>query len=125
MFVIDNDMTIHITRGDAAVFSVSASIGDAEFEFSQGDVVRLKVFAKKNCEDVVLQKDTEVTEATNAVGIVLGKEDTTIGEFISKPTDYWYEVELNPETNPQTIVGYDDVGAKIFKLYPEGGVANE
>lgn len=124
MFVIDSDLTIHITRGDAATFSVSASVGDTEFEFEQGDVVRFKVFAKKNCEDVVLQKDTKVTEPTKLVGIVLEKEDTTIGEVISKTTDYWYEVELNPETKPQTIVGYDANGAKIFKLYPEGGVAN-
>lgn len=125
MFVIDSDMTIHITRGDAALFSVSASVDDAEFEFSQGDIVRLKVFAKKNCADVVLQKDVEITEPTTEATIILEKEDTTIGEVISKPTDYWYEVELNPETTPQTIVGYDDNGAKIFKLYPEGGVANE
>lgn len=125
MFVIDSDLTIHITRGDTAVISVSATSNDAAFEFSQGDVVRLKVFEKKNCANVVLQKDAEVTESTNAVGVILEKEDTTIGEVISKPVTYWYEVELNPETNPQTIVGYDENGAKMFKLYPEGGVVNE
>lgn len=124
MFVIDDELTIHITRGDAATVSISADANGEEFEFSKGDIIRFKVFGKKNCEDVVLQKDTEVTEPTKAVGIILEKEDTTIGEFISKPVDYWYEVELNPETNPQTIVGYDDEGAKVFKLYPEGGVAN-
>lgn len=125
MFFIDDELTIHITRGDAAIFSVTANTDDGEFEFRQGDIVRLKAFAKKNCADVVLQKDAEVTEPTKAVAIILEKEDTTIGEVISKPMDYWYEVELNPETNPQTIVGYDDNGAKIFKLYPEGGAANE
>lgn len=125
MFVIDSEMTIHITRGDAAVISVSANADDGEFEFEQGDVLRLKVFAKKNCADVVLQKDSVVTESTKAVAIFIEKEDTTIGEVISKPEDYWYEVELNPETNPKTIIGYDENGAKIFKLYPEGGVANE
>lgn len=125
MFVITDDMTINITRGDAAFFSVSASADGGEFEFKQGDVVRLKVFVKKNCADVVLQKDVEVTEPTKAVAIVLEKEDTTIGNVISKPVDYWYEVELNPETYPQTIVGYDENGAKLFRLYPEGGVANE
>lgn len=125
MFVIDSDLTIHITRGDIAVISVSATANDAAFEFSQGDIVRLKVFEKKNCANVVLQKDVEVTETTTTVGIILEKADTAIGEVISKPATYWYEVELNPETNPQTIVGYDENGAKIFKLYPEGGVANE
>lgn len=128
MFFIDNDLTIHITRGDAAIISVSATSGNegtADYEFSHNDVVRLKVFAKKSCEDVVLQKDTVVDEPCGVVEIVLDKEDTTVGEVISKPTDFWYEIELNPDTYPQTIVGYDEDGAKVFKVYPEGGAANE
>ena len=125
MFYISDDLTINITRGDAAVLSVSATISDTSYEFKPDDVIRLKVFARKDCSDVVLQKDITVTEATSAVEIALTSEDTTIGEVISKPTDYWYEVELNPETKPQTIIGYDDNGAKVFKLFPEGGVVNE
>lgn len=125
MFVIGDDLTIHITRGDAALISVSANKGESVYEFKPDDVVRFKVFAKKSCDDVVLVKDTVVTEISETVRIALDSEDTKIGDVISKPTDYWYEVELNPETNPQTIIGYDEDGAKVFKLYPEGGVANE
>lgn len=123
MFVINEDATIHLTRGDAAVFSVGASVGDAAYTFKVGDVVRFKVFAKKDCADVVLQKDVEVTEETSAVEFALDGDETTIGEVISKPTDYWYEVELNPETYPQTIIGYDENGAKVLRLFPEGGEA--
>ena len=43
-----------------------------------------------------------------------------IGEVINKPTNYWYEIELNPNTQPQTIIGYDEDGEKLFVLYPEG-----
>ncbi len=125
MFYISDDLTINITRGDSALLSVSATISDTSYEFKPDDVIRLKVFARKDCSDVVLQKDITVTEATSVVEIALTSEDTTIGDVISKPTDYWYEVELNPETKPQTIIGYDDNGAKVFKLFPEGGVANE
>lgn len=125
MFVINDDMTINITRGDAATISVSANIGEENYEFKPEDVVRFKVFTKKNCEDVVLKKDVKVTEPTGAVEISLESKDTTIGTVISKPVEYWYEVELNPDTKPQTILGYDENGAKVFKLYPEGGVANE
>ncbi len=125
MFVINDDLSMNITRGDAAVFSVGANVGDATYTFRVGDVVRFKVFAKKNCSEVVLTKDVEVTEEIDKVEVVLVGEDTTIGDVISKPTDYWYEVELNPDTYPQTIIGYDEDGAKIFRLYPEGGVDNE
>ena len=125
MFVINDDLSIYATRGDAAAFSVSAQKDGNNYEFKSGDVVRFKVFAKKDCTDVVLKKDVEVTETAETVRFNLNSEDTTIGEVISKPVDYWYEVELNPDTYPQTIIGYDDDGAKIFKLFPEGGVANE
>ena len=125
MFVISEDMTIHITRGDSAILSVSASNGEGEYEFKVGDIVRFKVFAKKDCTDVVLKIDTEVTETSSEVRIYLDKDATKFGSVINKPVDYWYEVELNPDTTPQTIIGYDEDGAKVFKLYPEGGVVNE
>lgn len=101
-------------------FYVSAKMDGAKYTFQPGDVVRIKVFAKKDCEDVVLQKDFGVEEATETVAILLDESDTKFGEVISKPRDYWYEVELNPDTDPQTIVGYDEDGPKVFKLFPEG-----
>ena len=125
MFVINDDLSIYITRGDSAVFSVGAYIGEEQHTFQVDDVVRFKVFEKKNCEEVVLKKDVKVTEPTSLVEIALDREDTRIGDVISKPTDYWYEVELNPDGYAQTIIGYDEDRAKVFKLYPEGGVINE
>ena len=126
MFVIDSDLTMHVTRGDAVQFNVRASIDGIEYIFrADEDIIRFKVFAKKNCTNTVLKKDVVVTENSDVVLVELNKDDTTIGEIINKPTDYWYEVELNPDTEPQTIIGYDEDGAKVFKLYPEGGVVNE
>lgn len=125
MFNINEDLSINITRGDAAVFSVGAYIGETEYTFKEGDVVRFKVFEKKDCADVVLRKDITVSEATSRVQIALDSDETKIGGVISKPTEYWYEVELNPDTYPQTIIGYDENGAKLFTLYPEGGVMDE
>ena len=122
MFKINDDMTIECTRGDVAAFTVGANVGGSPYTFRDGDVVRFSVFGKKDCSEVVLRKDTKVTASTSAVEIELSGEDTRIGEVISKPVDYWYEVELNPETYPQTIIGYDQGGAKVFKLYPESEV---
>lgn len=125
MFVINEDLSIYLTRGDSAVFSVGANIGETEYTFKEGDVVRFKVFGKKNCDDVVLKKDITVSEATSRVQIALDSDETKIGDVISKPTEYWYEVELNPDTYAQTIIGYDENGAKVLTLYPEGGVMDE
>lgn len=120
MFRVNKDLSIYVTRGDMGGFYVEATLDGEAYTFRSGDVVRLKVFGKKDCENVVLQKDVTVEADTTQVEMWLSKEDTKIGEVISKPTDYWYEVELNPDTKPQTIIGYDDDGAKVFKLFPEG-----
>ena len=122
MFALNDDLSIYATRGDIVFFSVTAAdkVTGAPYKFAAGDVVRIKVYGKKDAESVVLQKDFPVTENTETVEIFLTEEDTKIGEVISKPQDYWYEVELNPDENPQTIIGYDEDGAKVFRLFPEG-----
>ena len=120
MFTLNDDLSIYATRGDIVFFSVTAEEDGKPYKFQAGDVVRIKVYGKKDAENVVLQKDFAVSDITESVEIYLTEEDTKIGRVISKPTDYWYEVELNPHDNPQTIIGYDEDGAKVFKLFPEG-----
>lgn len=121
MFSINNDKSMHLTRGDIAVIEIGASKSKTEdYTFKKGDIVRFRVFEKNHYENVVIQKDVTVESETTSVDISLYKEDTKIGELINKPKDYWYEVELNPDTSPQTIIGYDVDGPKLFRLYPEG-----
>lgn len=121
MFKINEDKSIYLTRGDIANITVSATTSEGElYTFQKGDVVRFKVFKRRDCGCVEIQKDTVVEAEATQVDIYLSKEDTKIGEVISKPTNYWYEIELNPNTQPQTIVGYDEEGEKLFVLYPEG-----
>lgn len=124
MFVINDDMTIHCTRGDAGSFSVGANLGDTPYEFRVGDIVRLTVCVKKDYSSIMLEKDVEVTEATELVKFHLDSEDTKFGDVINKPTEYWYTIELNPDTNCQTIIGHTEEGARVFMLYPEADGGN-
>lgn len=121
MFVINEDMSIYVTRGDACTIDVSATTSEEMYTFAEGDTIRLNVMEKRNCSNVVLTKDVVASGGEESLAISLSGDDTKIGEVISKPTDYWYEVQLNPETQPQTIIGYDEDGGKVFRLYPEGG----
>jgi hypothetical protein len=124
MFEILKDKTICLTRGDIANIVVSASLQDGQaYTFQTGDVVRLTVYKKRGCSNVLIQKDFVVETEAQTATIRLEKNDTRFGDLISAPTDFWYEVELNPDTAPQTIIGYDAAGEKIFRLYPEGGAA--
>lgn len=126
MFKINQDGSIFLTRGDIANIVVSASDSEDEpYIFKKGDVVRLRVFEKSACNCVVISKSVEVTEEKTDVLIPLSSNETKVGKVINKPQDYWYEVELNPDTNPQTIIGYDEEGAKIFRLFPEGVASGE
>lgn len=120
MYQVNDDLSIYVTRGDIVSLDVKAMQGGSTFVFPAGSAIRIKVFEKKNCENVVLQKDFAVDADSESVPIDLTEHDTRIGGIISKPVDYWYEVELNPFTDPQTIIGYDEDGPKVFRLFPEG-----
>lgn len=122
MFVINHDKSIYLTRGDIAAIELSANTDEnSPYVFKSGDKVRFKVCEKGRLDSVVIEKDVIVEAETSTVTVNLDSVDTKIGETINKPRDYWYEVELNPETVPQTFIGYDADGPKIFRLFPEGG----
>ena len=119
MFVVNDDLSIYANRGDIVFFTVSADDFGNLYKFQPGDIVRMAIYGKKEAETCVLQKDFPVSEVTEEVFIYLEEEDTKIGEIISKHKDYWYEVVLNPDTAPQTLIGYDEDGPKVFRLFPE------
>lgn len=123
---------IHLTRGNIAclnfpakVCEISPDTGEkiyTQYIYQPGDIVRLKIMKKGDVKTVYLEKDIHINESTADAIFNLTGDDTKFGDLINKPTTYWYEVELNPDTDPQTIIGYDKTtGPKLFVLYPEGG----
>ena len=120
MFTINDDNSIYVNRGDIVFFGVTAEDNGVPYHFQPGDILRINIHGKKDVETVYLEKDFPVLENCESVELFLTEEDTKFGEIISKPKDYWYEVCLNPETNPQTIIGYNEDGPAVFRLFPEG-----
>ena len=122
MFKIDGT-TIKINRGDIMNFKFSIPLETGEnHKFKVGDVLSFGVFGKKEMDELpLLYKEFIVEEEdTEKVSMSFTSEEMKFGELINKPTDYWYEIQLNGK---QTVLGYDDVtGAKIIRLYPEGRV---
>lgn len=127
--------TIKINRGDKLLFGFSIPIkteptADEEktkeveepkyYEFKVGDVLTFGVYKRKAMsEKALLLKDFKVEkDGTTEIVMEFDPEEMKIGDLINKPTQYWYEIQLNRE---QTVLGYDDItGAKILELYPEG-----
>ena len=122
MFMIDEDgTTLKVTRGQSGSITFGALTPENEpYTFVTGDVVRLNVTKEGKENMVVMSVDTIVEENTQEVTISITSFDSKIGNVINKPTDYWYDIELNPDSSiAQMLLGYDDDGPKIFKLYPE------
>lgn len=125
MFKIENN-TINITRGDIGTIFISAQNEDGtDYVFDTGDIVRLSVMKAGNCNVVELIRDVQVMEPTTVVEMELISMNTKIGKIINKPTKYWYEVVINPDTSSQTIIGYDEDGPKLFILYPEAAFIDD
>lgn len=126
MFSILMDKTICLTRGDVANIAVSAKTTDGRAHtFKAGDVVRLLVYKKRDVTCEVIKKDVHVNEPTQTVCIQLESDDTRSVNLSSYPVEYWYQIVANPDTAPQTIIGHDESGGKIFRIYPGGGEVNE
>ena len=125
MFKIDKDTKeISITRGTTGTIGLKLKdkITKEPMILKVDDIVRIKIFERKGCNRVLFEKDVKIKEETDMLKIQLLSSETKIGELINKPKKYWYEIELNPDTEfTQSLVSYDEDGEKIFMLYPEGG----
>lgn len=126
MAIIDVNKNIEAVRGNKLPLTIRAKVKDdgSLRLFEPNDIVRFKVMVKSKMDQVMLQKDVEVTELCESVSMLITSEEMKFGSLINKPTEYWYEVELNPDTpDTITILGYTNKkdGAKILTLLPEGG----
>lgn len=116
---------IQVTRGNYMAITVTATnpVDGTAYIFQLEDVIRIKIFERKNVDNVFLEKDFKINEPSEEVTIELTADEMKIGELIDKSKKYWYEIELNPDTpKTQTIIGYDEeTGEAIMTLLPEGG----
>lgn len=89
-----------------------------DYTFQEGDTIRFGVYNKRKLDrDALLLKEIFVDEESDTVQFTITSQEMKIGKLINKPKDYWYEITMN---NGQTLIGYDEDGAKILRLYPEG-----
>lgn len=88
--------------------------------FSVGDVIRLNIYNKNGYNrEILKEKEITITEECEEVDINITEEDSTFGAISNKEITYWYDVTLNRDN---TVVGYDEEGAKEFIMYPAKGL---
>lgn len=122
-----DEKMIMINRGDSTTISFTAKNQDGTTHtFETGNYVIFRVTEARKESNVVLEKKILLESDLTTVLIPLTTEDTKIGDIINKPVDYWYEIsEETPGGQAQTGIGYNEEGAKIFRLYPEARDLNE
>lgn len=114
MFRVDEDLAVHINRGDAGNINVTANEG--EYEFQPNSKLKLRIYEKKGYDkEPVYETEVTITEATTQAVIPLTEDSTSFCEISNKPITYWYDVSLDEDI---TLIGYDEDGAKEFIIYP-------
>ncbi|MBO6244199.1 MAG: hypothetical protein J6O41_06525 [Clostridia bacterium] len=122
MIKIDDEKTIHITRGDATNDLNKLTISYDDYEFKANDKLKLVVVEKKGyTEKIVFEKEQTVLSASSSVDFALTSTETKSFPLENKKKTYWYDIRLNDDT---TIIGYDEENAKKLIVYP-GGVEND
>ena len=112
MKIIDEKYTIIHNRGDKGAIKLVNKIGT----FKLGDKFKFSIVKKGDYNDVVFQKEFEVSEDSTEYFLTFTGDEMRFGEPISKKKEYWYEIDLNDDT---TLIGSDETGDKKFILYPE------
>ena len=116
MEIIDKE--IHINRGDRLLIDFSIEYWEDKYIFKDGDKIKFSIYEKKGMDkSPVLQKEFIPDVGSTILDIDIHGSEMKIGEMANKPVEYWYEIELNGD---ETIIGYDENGAKKLILYPEG-----
>ena len=80
MFKIDEDKTIHCTRGDAGTIHIKSK----EIPFKKGDKLKINIIEKQNFKNIVSSAETTVEEEeTNIVNLYLPSNKTRLGDVIN------------------------------------------
>ena len=112
-----SDTTIYINRGNRLLFTFKIENGEDYYIFQENDKVGFSIYEKKGLnQEPLVSKEFEPTEGTTEVDIDISDTEMKIGDMLNKEKEYWYEITLNKET----VLGYDEDGAKKLILYPEG-----
>ena len=108
---------------DADYIEISVSLETLTmvyYQFQIGDKITFNIYEKNGYgKEPLMIKEIKVTDVAESVNILLTEKDTTFGNPVNKETIFWYDITLNDN---QTVVCYNEDGAKEFIEYPAKGV---
>ena len=108
MFIINEDNSIEITRGDTAYITVYIP----DYVFDVGDIIKFSVKKRATDPQYLFQKEIEVSQKEEVVVIKILPSDTKLASF----GDYVYDVEY---TNGKTGDVNTIITINKFKILKE------
>lgn len=112
MFFNKEDKTIEINRGEESSLRLINKKGN----FVVGDKLKLSIVEKGNYNNVLFQKEVEVTEESKYFFFPFECDDTRFVDIISDEEIFWYELKFN---DSKPLIAYDSTKGKKFIIYPE------
>ena len=112
-----DDYHLKINRGNTLRFDYSILGGDTPYVFKEDDTIVFSVYESFGLEnEPKLSVEFKPVEGSTEITIEIPKDKMKFAPMLNIEKDYWYEITLNEET----MLGFDDTGAKILTIYPEG-----
>lgn len=114
MFKFTNN-TFHVTRGDKGSITIAYSDGSV----LPACTLMFRVYEQNGLDsDPIINIEQNLSGDTDSYVLDIDGSQTIKFENPSKDKDeYWYELKLGPDN---TVLGYDETGAKLFYVYPTG-----
>lgn len=114
MFKFTNN-TFHVTRGDS---------GSVTIEYQDGSnlpasTILFRVYEKDglDAEPKINIEDNLPGDTNSYILEIPGYETMKLDNPVGEKDEYWYELKIGLEN---TVLGYDETGAKLFYVYPTG-----
>ena len=118
MFKFQNN-TFHVTRGDSGSITIAYKNGAT----LPASTLTFGVYRKNELDsDPVIWVEESLTGDLDSYTLNIFTDPNELENPTNGREEYWYELKLGPDN---TVLGYDETGAKIFYLYPSGKEGTE
>ena len=114
MFKFTNN-TFHVTRGDSGSITIAYKDGS----ILPSSTILFRVYEKNGFDgDPILEQIGTPAGNTSSFVLDINSEKTMkFANPVGDKDEYWYELKIGPDN---TVLGYDETGAKRFYIYPSG-----
>ena len=114
MFKFTNN-TFHVTRGDSGSITIEYQDGAT----LPASTLLFRVYEQNgfDSDPIINIEENLPGDTTSFILDIPTSETQKFNNPEGEKDEYWYELKIGPDN---TVLGYDETGAKLFYVYPTG-----